>query len=446
MTSQPAIDLPSLEELALMDAPWEGYARLRSEAPVHRPSGWDRTWVLTRYDDVRAALADAETFSSSMVPGTVPAMMVHRDGEAHDRLRAVMSAAFTPRAIEVVAPAVERIAVDRLEVLLAEGGGDLVPAWCHPIPIAAIAEILSVPPDRQADLRRWAADLLVVFFAQPEPGEVAAPIASRLATQIGCALRITPALGPRLGRELLRTIFRGTRERGARITQRRLEGCRGLVEFVSFLGGIVREQRRAPRGNVLDMLIEAMEPGSDGIPRASEVEMLLQGLALIVAGVDTTATFLGNGLHALCERPDLFSELKAHPDRIDAFASEVLRLWSPVQWTDRRTTRPIELHGEKIPENAHIKLLIGSANRDPARFNEPDALRLDRGETGHLSFAVGPHACIGRNLALLEGRRAFRILLEKTSSIRFSQRPRPMHHPGMYGFETLPVALDPKVV
>jgi cytochrome P450 len=436
--------LPSLEELARVESPWPGYAKLRDEAPAYLLPDRSQTWMLSRYDDVRAALADPGSFSSSMVADSLPAMMVHRDGEAHDRLRAVMASAFTPRAIEVVSPAIDRVAQDQLQTLLANGGGELLSSWCHPIPMAAIAEILSVPGERQADLRRWAGDLLSVFFAQAEPGEVAAPGAQRVASLLACAARITWALGPRVGGELVRTIFGGARERGARLTRSRLESCRGLVEFATFLGGILREQRRAPKGNVLDMLIEAMEPGPEGVARASEVEMLLQGLALIVAGVDTTATFLGNGVRVLCERPELFEELKARPDTVDAFGSEVLRLWSPVQWTDRRTLRPVEIHGQTIPENTHVLLGLASANRDPRRFEEPDELRLDRGETGHLAFAVGPHACIGRNLALLEGRRAFRTLLEKTRSIRFEEPPRRLMHPGIYGFEQLRVKLEPE--
>ena len=247
-----------------------------------------------------------------------------------------------------------------------------------------------------------------------------------------------------MGGELVRTIFGGARERGATLTRSRLESCHGLVEFVAFLGGIVREQRRHPRGNVLDMLIEAMEPSWEGSARASEVEMLLQGLALIVAGVDTTATFLGNGVRVLCERPALFEELKARPEAVDAYASEVLRLWSPVQWTDRRTTRPVELHGQKIPAHSHVLLGLAAANRDPRRFADADELRLDRGETGHLAFAVGPHACIGRNLALLEGRRAFRILLDQARSIRLTGPSKRLHHPGIYGFDQLPVEIDPE--
>ncbi len=434
--------LPTLEELARQTEPWAGYARLREEAPLYRPPGWDRVFVLSRYDDVRAVLADPETFSSSMIPDVTPAMMVHRDGASHDRLRAVMAAAFTPRAIAVLAPGIERVATSSLDRLLEQGGGNLLPAWCQPIPVSAIAEILGVPPERQSDLGRWALDLLSVFFAQPEPGERAASLGRRGWERAGCAIRIGAAMGPRLGSELLGMIFRGPQERGAALTLRRLEGCRGLVEFVAFLGGIVRAQRSAPRGNVLDMLIEAMEPGADGVARASEVEMLLQGLALIVAGVDTTSTFLANGVRILCERPELYAELKANPDSVDAFASEVLRLWSPVQWTDRRATRAVELGGQRIPANAQLKLLLGSANRDPIRFDAADELRLDRGETADLSFAVGPHACIGRNLALLEGRRAFRIMLARTSSLRLAERPRRTLHPGTYGFEALHVKIE----
>ncbi|MCP4904160.1 MAG: cytochrome P450 [bacterium] len=434
--------LPTLEELAREEEPWAGYARLRDEAPIYRPPAWDRTFVLSRYDDVRAVLADSVTFSSSMSPNVTPAMMVHRDGEPHDRLRRVMAAAFTPRAIEVLAPGIERVAASSLDALIERGGGDLVPAWCQAIPVSAIAEILSVPPERQPDLRRWALDLLSVFFAQPEPGEQAAPFGRRTWVQAECAVRICAAMGPRLGGELLGLIFRGAKQRGAALTPRRLDGCRGLVEFVAFLNGIVRQQRRAPRGNVLDMLIEAMEPGEDGVSQASEVEILLQGLALIVAGVDTTATFLGNGVRVLCERPELYAELRANPDSIDAFASEVLRLWSPVQWTDRRATRAVEIHGQTIPTNAQLKLFIGAANRDPDQYEAADELRLDRGETGDLSFAVGPHACIGRNLALLEGRRAFRILLARTSGIHLEERPQRTLHPGTYGFEELRVKLE----
>jgi len=219
-----------------------------------------------------------------------------------------------------------------------------------------------------------------------------------------------------------------------------------MAEFLRFFGQVLRAQRRQPNDNVLDMLIRAQSSESRAASRAgvSDVELLMQGLALMTAGIDTTSMLLASGAHALCKEPKLFESLRAEPERIDGFVHEVLRLWSPVQWTHRRATRDVILHGTKIPQDSLVVALVGSANRDPARFDAPDELRPDRNDLGYLSFAIGPHVCIGRNLALLEARLAFRQLFGRVRSMRLDPEGPPVvsRAGGTHGFERLPVILE----
>lgn len=449
-----AAECPNMHTPAVLDvtspdiaaSPWDTYARLREEAPVSPLPGMSAGFAVSRYDDVRAVLSDPETFSSTLERGAQPMLMVLRDGEAHDRLRRVMSAAFTPRAIAAVRPTVEAAAAERLGPLLERGGGDLVPEWCRPIPSAAIAEILGVPLDLASEFRRWARDLLVIFFASRVPGEQAAPPMEHLRAFGPVAFSLVGSLGPRLGLDLVRTLRNAVPGRGAAWTTARLASARGMSEFLCFFGGVLREQRRRPRDNVLDMLIRAQssQAALAGQPIVSDVELMMQGLALMTAGIDTTSMLLASGARALCDQPELQDELRRSPERIDGFVHEAMRLWSPVQWTHRRATRDVELRGVKIPRDGFVLALIGSANRDPTRFPAPDELKLDRRDTGYLSFAIGPHVCIGRNLALLEARVAFGELLSRTRALRLDPDGPPVvsRAGGTYGFDHLPVTLE----
>jgi cytochrome P450 len=356
-----------------------------------------------------------------------------------------MAAAFTPRATAAVRPAVEATAAERLQPLLAKGGGELVGAWCQPIPEAAIAEILGVPRHLSKEFRRWARDLLAIFFATPRTSDRPASRLTRLRSLAPVAASLIGSAGPRLGIELFDTIRRAVPERGAAWTLERLESARGMAEFLTFFGRVLHAQRRRPKDNVLDMLIRAQGAESEtGRAPVSDVELMMQGLALMTAGIDTTAMLLASGARALCERPELFETLRAQPEGVDGFVHEAMRLWSPVQWTHRRATRDTEIQGTKIPGDAIVLALIGSANRDPARFDDPDALRIDRDDPGYLSFAIGPHVCIGRNLALLEARTAFLELIRRVRDIRLDPHGPPVvaRAGGTHGLERLPVLLE----
>jgi cytochrome P450 len=335
-----------------------------------------------------------------------------------------------------------RAADERSHALAAAGRADVVPSWCQPIPCALIGAILGVPPARQGEFLELARNLNAVFFANPAPGEHEASRREKLAALGPAAAQLVLALGPSLGLEMLRAIAAAAPERGAALSRERLASCRGIAEFTAFFGGIVRAQRRRPQDNVLALLIQAARADADGAePRASEIEMLMQGLALIVAGIDTTASVFANGVHALCGDRELVSTLQREPKRVRAFVAETLRLWSPVQRTDRRAVRPVVIRGEKIPENAHLVLMLGAANRDPAQFERPDALCLDREPAGQLAFGLGPHVCLGRNLAVLEAEAAFDSLLRHVDTLALDpQQPAArIPHPAMFGFVTLPV-------
>ncbi|MEE2665423.1 MAG: cytochrome P450 [Myxococcota bacterium] len=424
---------------------WPCYRRLREEAPIHRVADRENVYILSRYEDVRAVLTDAGTFSSSLVAGAESPLLVLSDGERHRRLRAVLAAAFTPAAIELLREVAERAADERSRELVRARRGEVVSSWCQPIPCELIGAILGVPPARQSEFLELAYNLNSVFFANAVPGEREASSREKLTALLPAGLQLARALGPARGLAMLRRVAAAAPERGAALSRERLASCRGIAAFLAFFGRVVRAQRRHPQPNVLGLLIGAARGGEHG-PQATEIEVLMQGLALIVAGIDTTASLFANAVHALCEDRALLSTLQQQPARTGAFVAETLRLWSPVQRTDRRAVRPTVIRGEKIPENAHLVLLLAAANRDPERFERPDELRLDRGAGGHLAFGLGPHVCLGRNLALLEAETALTTLLAQVATLDLDpERPAVrIPHPAVFGFTELPVVITPR--
>jgi cytochrome P450 len=366
----------------------EIYARMRSEAPVSLQPGLDTEWPIwfvTRAADVEQVLLDSATFARdpAMVSAEFaeqfnesdPAIraitadhMLNYDGDDHRRLRSLVSKAFNPRVIAAMRPRVEAIANALLDKVAARGSMELIGEYAFPLPITVIAELLGVPSERQDDFRVWS-DACVRPALTEE------------------ALRVARAL---------------------------------LTAFAVFMYHLVVEPRRHPQDDMISRLIQAEEQGD----RLSQNELFSMIALLIVAGHETTVSLIGNAALALLQRPDTWTELHSNPALIPAAIEEVLRYDSPVERAlIRFATRDTELGGQQIKKGDALNVVLGSANRDDARYDEPATLNIHRQMNAHLAFGKGIHFCLGAPLARLEGDVAIRTLLERLPGLQLAIEP-----------------------
>jgi cytochrome P450 len=357
--------------------PYPVYARLRDEAPVlqigHR-------WVVSRYQDVTTVLQNPSfgrtgyedilfrAFGVGPLYESFRRWMLFFDGPDHVRLRGLVMRAFTPRAVERLRAAIQRLVDSLLDDLQASSGGDLVASFAYPLPVLVICEMLGVPPE--------------------DRGQFGA-----LSDCVGRALQV-----------------------GALTPEMVAEGNDAVEKLTAYFRTRVADQRLHPRDNLLAGLIAAEDENG----RLSEDELLATVVLLFFAGHETTVNLVGNGVLALLNAPEQWRLLVVDPTLARRVVEEVLRLESPVQLATRIALTDAELGGIPIPSGAVVMALIGSANRDPARFPNADRLDLQRAETHHLAFAVGPHYCLGAALARLEAEVAFSSLAQRFPDLRLA--------------------------
>jgi cytochrome P450 len=390
--------------------PYPLLARVRSEAPVARLArfGW---WAISRYADVAAALKRPDLFSSdtglerlrppeidpeiwaeiTMIRGR---SMVNADPPAHTRLRKLISAAFTPRAMQRLEARVQEIAGRLIDAIVARDSFDVVADLAIPLPVTVIAEMLGIDPGRGADFKRWSDDLL------------------------------------ELGR-LTREQRMPSEDLDRLIASRR--------ELVAYLEATIAARREQPR----DDLISELARAEDEEGRLTAEEALGMMILLLVAGNETTTHLIGTGTHLLLDRPDAFAALRADPSLVPNFIEEVLRFEGPATMLFRRTTAEVTLAGGTIPADALVVLLIAAADRDPAQFPDPDRFDVTRDTRGHLGFGQGIHFCVGAPLSRLEGRIAFGELLRRLPPFsRVDARADWTHHTSLRGLRSLRVRFD----
>jgi hypothetical protein len=274
-----------------------------------------------------------------------------------------VQAAFSRRAVEELRPRIESISSSLLGGMA--GSFDLIADFAYPLPITVIAELLGVPMEDRERFGAWSKDLVqLVSVDDPNP-------------------------------QVIET------------------GNDTMTAFLEYFSGLAAERRRSPRDDLLSALIEAEDEGQ----KLTEDELLATCVLLLVAGHETTANLIGNAVLALLENPAELSRLRKDRSLAGSAVEEFLRYDSPVQATARTTLEEIEIAGKHIGPNERIVLLLGSANRDPAHFEEPETLRLDRTPNTHLSFGGGIHFCLGAPLARLEARIAIPMLLERYPDI-----------------------------
>jgi cytochrome P450 len=357
---------PLLPEV--IEDPYPLYDRLRAEDPVHQsPAG---LWVLSRYDDIAAALRDPrfgrrgfqQLITARFGQGGFGPSMLVQDPPDHTRLRALVSKAFTPRAIESLRAQIQQMVDTLLDAAAGAGEMELIEDFAYPLPAGVISEMLGVPAADRDRFRQWSNDIARSFDALTSPdSEVIAR-----ANTAGRAIR-------------------------------------------AYFQDLVAERRRAPRPDLLSALIAVEEAGD----RLSTEELFATISLLFLAGHETTANLIGNGILALLRHPAELDRLRRDPVLIESTVEELLRYDTPVQRVSRITNEDVILGDRTIPAGSLVLALLGAANHDPVHFAEPDRLDLGRRDNRHLAFGAGIHYCLGAPLARLEGQIAIGTLLRR---------------------------------
>jgi cytochrome P450 len=210
--------------------------------------------------------------------------------------------------------------------------------------------------------------------------------------------------------------------------------ARGAFEFRAYLKDVVEHRRKDPGDDLLSAMIATHE--RDDV--LTEDELLATAILLLGAGHETTTNWIGNGVLALLRHPGELARVGRDRGLIKSATEELLRFDSPVQATSRTTMEDVVIGGVAIPAGIEVNLFLGSANRDPAQFPEPDRLYVGRAENRHLAFGLGAHFCLGAPLARLEAQIAFERLLERFPKIELAG-PAPRYKPGLvlHGLESL---------
>jgi cytochrome P450 len=391
----------SLEGEAYYQDPWGFFARLRESRPVTevRMPGYGRAWVVTRYADVRAALADPRLARGmNRWPGGsrsrpseargVATHMLHTDPPDHTRLRRPVQKAFTPRRVAQLRPRTKQIAAGLADGLVAAGGvTDLLAAYARPLPVTVLCELLGVP---EADRPRVAATVLRYDAAEEMP---------------------------------------------------RVE-----EDLAAYFTGLIAT-RRAERGDdLLSALVAASDKADESADQLTVTELVSTAFLLVMAGFDTTVNLIASGTLALLTHPEEMARLRADRSLLPAAVEELLRFTSPVNHAnDRFTTEEVSIGGVAVPAGEWVIIALPSANRDPARFPGPDLLHLGRDTSGHVAFGHGIHYCLGAPLARMEAEVALGTLLDRFPKVSLAAPPEELRWRStslINGLESLPVLLS----
>jgi cytochrome P450 len=383
------------------------FARMREESPVTSvitPEG-QRAWLITRYEDVRRALADprlSKDWRKLRSPGFVPdpsvgflmAHMLNADPPDHTRLRRLVQKAFTPGRVAGLRPRIEAITASLLDAMATardadpagDGVVDLITEFAFPLPMTVICELLGIPDGDREEFKTWSQVIL-----------------SSTAT------------------------FDEYRAAGG--------------AMYGYFTKLLADKRAAPADDLLSALITARDSGDS----LDEPELLAMIFLLLVAGHETTVNLIATGTLALLTHPSEFSRLRSDPSLLPGAVEELLRFANPLNHaTDRYAPESFEVGGVTIPAGEPVLVVTSSANRDPARFPDPDRLDVGRDASGHVAFGHGIHYCVGAPLARLEGEIAFGALLARFPGLSLAVEPAALRwRPSslIHGLETLPVRL-----
>jgi cytochrome P450 len=370
----PPLSLYHLLDPEVLADPYPLYRRLRQEDPVH----WDpylHAWVVTRYADVVQVL---HRFRAARTPGPdrlvelgmgeltpIAAVMVRQmlflDQPQHGRVRRLASVAFTPRRVAVLREHIRQITETLVDDLVGAGRFDVMDTLANPLPAIVTAEMLGVPTSDHGLLKSWSQDFAEMLGNfQHNPG------------------------------------------RAKKVLQ-------SVEEMVIYFHAAVTREATQPTEGLINALTTAEVDGD----RLNEEEVVANVIVTMVGGQETTTNLIGNGLLTLLRQPDQLDRLRADPTLMASGVEELLRYESPSQHTARLAPAEAVLGDKDIAEGAAVIAVMGAANRDPERFDDPDRIDLGRPDNRHLAFGWSAHFCFGAPLARMEGQIAFETLLSR---------------------------------
>ncbi|MGC5343968.1 cytochrome P450 [Streptomyces sp. DT24] len=373
---------------AFVADPYPAYSDLRATGRAHyfEPT---RQWLVPHHADVSALLRDRRLgrtylhrFSHDEFGRTPPPSwhepfetlnghgLLDLEAPDHTRIRRLISQAFTPRTVELLVPTVHRVAAELVEAFVVSGGGDLLTAVAEPLPVAVIAEMLGIPESDRAPLRPWSAAICGMFELNPDEDTAYAAV-------------------------------------------------RASVDFSAYLRELIAERRREPGPDLISALIAA----HDEDERLSEQEMVSTCVLLLNAGHEATVNTTVNGWWTLFRHPEQLAALRADHGLLPTAVEELMRYDTALQMFERWVLDDIEIGGTVIPRGSEVALLFASANRDPARFTDPDTLDLARVDNPHITFGAGIHYCLGAPLARIELQASFGELLRQAPDMRLAAEP-----------------------
>ncbi|MDQ1056390.1 cytochrome P450 [Arthrobacter globiformis] len=378
-------DGPSLD-------PFPQYERMRESAAVFHDEQ-SGSWHVYRYDDVQRVLSEHGTFSSRM-GGDDPsetgqlfaASLITADPPRHRQLRSLVTQAFTPKAVDGLAPRISALTEELLDRVASKGSADLIAELAYPLPVIVIAELMGIPAGDRDRFKHWS-DVIV---SQTQSGG--------------------------------RTADHSTTNR----------------EMTEYFLALIEHRRSQPGNDLISNLLVAEIDGQ----KLSVAELLGFCSLLLVAGNETTTNLIGNAVLSFTEAPGSMERLRAEPSLLPQAIEEVLRYRSPVQSMYRVTAGNTTLGDQQVPAGAPLVAWIGSANRDERQFQRPEQFDMDRTPNRHLAFGHGIHFCLGAPLARLEAGIALQGILGRLPGLTLTPGAHleRMDSTIVYGVKELPVS------
>jgi cytochrome P450 len=385
LTEAQGLMMQLIADPAVKADPYPTYERLRRDHPVFQSALGPI--VISRYDDCLAALRDprlgrglhvkppeghyvslssfqADESRRDQIREALTTSLLFLDPPEHTRLRGLVSRVFTPQRVDRLREGAEAAVARLLDDLAEAGEADVLSVVGFPLPVAVIGDLVGVP---EADRARFQG--LVRAAAS-----VLEPIVDDATFEAGVAAQ---------------------------------------AEMRAYFHDLLAERRAQPQ----DDLISALATARESDDRLTDAEVVSTIILLFAAGFETTRNLIGNGLLALLRHPDELERWRADPGLDRSAVDELLRWDSPVQLNTRTALEPADVAGETLEVGAAVVILPGAANRDPARFDDPDRFDLGRVDNVPLSFGWGVHHCLGAALARMEGAVTFRGLLDRFTSI-----------------------------
>ncbi len=413
LTPDAAIIELFVSDEALAD-PVPHYHYLRTVAPVHRSAAG--ATFLSRFDDCQRMLRD-NTFGKAeqraaggLLPVSDPEVLAYRqhmvaareqrrqplsmlflDPPDHTRQRSLVSRAFTPRRVEQLRASIRTLADDAVDHLVERGGGDLLELLAFPLPVAVIGTLVGVPASDWDQFR----SLITAAAAGLEPG--------------------------------------------AGVEELKAADAAGN-EVWTYFEHLLADRRANPRDDLLSDLL-AVREGADTL---ADGEVIAVAILLFAAGFETTTNLIGNGTGALLRHPDQMAALWDDPSLVGSAVEEMLRWDSPAQLDVRLALTDTSFNDEPVAAYRPFVTLLGAANRDPARFTDPDRFDITRNEGSAMSFAAGIHYCLGANLSRAEGQEVFAALINRCASIELDGPLVQRRRVTLRGYQSLPVRVTPR--